>query len=285
LRYKDERGRWKDRVCDARTKTEAKRLADDLERKAERQRLGLEPMPLENGGGTIAELLTWWLETYSSGTPSHRRNQRTLNFHFLSVDPETRRRAHKLSDMVLVDVTSGDVESMLQAKALEDYSAQTLNHLRRFLLTAFNRAIEANRYRGANPVEKVKRRRVPKRKPDYLRLHEVPRVLSSLAARWRPLFATAVYTGLRKGELIGLRKSDIDFDAKLIIVRRSYDRDRTKGAHEEGIPIADELAPYLKHAVGSSPSHLVFPKEDGKNDERRDQTRMRTPARPGSCES
>ena len=66
-----------------------------------------------------------------------------------------------------------------------------------------------------------------------------------------------------KGELFGLRKSDIDFDAALIIVRRSYDRDRTKGAHEEGIPIADELAPYLKHAIGSSPSHLVFPKTDG----------------------
>ena len=65
MRYKDERGRWKDKVSDARTKTEAKRLADDLERKCERQRLGLEPMPLENGGGTLAELLTWWLETYS----------------------------------------------------------------------------------------------------------------------------------------------------------------------------------------------------------------------------
>jgi integrase len=95
-------------------------------------------------------------------------------------------------------------------------------------------------------VETVKRRKIPKRKPDYLRLLEVPRVLTALAARWRPLFATAIYTGLRKGELFGLQKSDIDLGAKLIVVRRSYDRDRTKGAHEEGIPIADELGPYLK---------------------------------------
>ena len=65
MRYKDERGRWKDKVCDARTKTEAKRLADDLERKCERQRLGLEPMPLENGGGTIAELLIGWLDVFA----------------------------------------------------------------------------------------------------------------------------------------------------------------------------------------------------------------------------
>ena len=39
LRYRDERGRWRDRVSNARTKTEAKRLAGDLERRCERQRL------------------------------------------------------------------------------------------------------------------------------------------------------------------------------------------------------------------------------------------------------
>src|SRR5258706_927071 len=89
LRYKDERGQWKDRVSDARLKPEAKRLADDLERKCERQRLGLEPMPPEDGGGTLAELLEWWLDTYSKGSPSHRRNVRSLRAHFLDVDPAT----------------------------------------------------------------------------------------------------------------------------------------------------------------------------------------------------
>src|SRR5260370_20961577 len=58
----------------AETKTEAKRLLRDLQRQAERQRLGLEPLPTEDGGGTLGELLQWWLDNISKGSPSHARN-------------------------------------------------------------------------------------------------------------------------------------------------------------------------------------------------------------------
>ena len=47
LRVKDAAGRWQDIASTAATKTEAKRLAADLERKAERQRFGLEPFPTD----------------------------------------------------------------------------------------------------------------------------------------------------------------------------------------------------------------------------------------------
>src|SRR5436305_1120489 len=60
LRTKDATGRWVDTPSKARTKAEAKRLAADLERKAERQRLGLEPLPTDCTL-TVGELATWWL--------------------------------------------------------------------------------------------------------------------------------------------------------------------------------------------------------------------------------
>ena len=47
LRVKDAAGRWQDIASTAQTKTEARRLALDLEWKAERQRLGLEPLPTD----------------------------------------------------------------------------------------------------------------------------------------------------------------------------------------------------------------------------------------------
>jgi integrase len=71
----------------------------------------------------------------------------------------------------------------------------------------------------------------------FLEAHEVVPVLEQIAERLRPFFATAIYSGLRKGELIGLRKSDVDLTSRLLVVRSSYDR-TTKGAHEEAIPIA-----------------------------------------------
>jgi integrase len=45
LRCRDHQGRWKDRVSTATTKTEANRMAAELERAAERQKMGLVPRP------------------------------------------------------------------------------------------------------------------------------------------------------------------------------------------------------------------------------------------------
>jgi integrase len=253
VRYLDAGGRWRSRKSVVRTKRDAKRMAHDLETKEERQRLGLELAPLAQDFGTLGDLLRWWLDTYSMPAPSHKRNGYTIKKHFLD-DP--------MAELHLPEVTSGAIESFLQKKTAT-LAPQTLNHLRRYLLTAFACARRAGRYVGTNPAKEVARRKVPKRKPDFLRMDEVPRVLNALTTRWRPLFATAIYSGLRKGELLGLRKADVDLANRLIFVSRSYDRQTTKGKHEEAVPIAAELVPILQFAIEKSPSELVFPRQDG----------------------
>jgi integrase len=253
IKFKDGRGRWRRQACRAENKADAKRMAAELTQRHERQRLGLEPLRPVDGGGTLGELLAWWLETYSTTRPSHERNVYVIKRHFLA-DPISQQR--------LTEVTPGILERFLQAKA-QTHGPQTLNHLRRFVLTAFNCARRTERYMGPNPAKEVQRRRIPKRKPDFLRTHEVPRVLDALDDRWRPLFATAIYTGMRKGELLGLTKGKVDLGGRLIYVGRSYDRSTTKGQHEEAVPIASELVPFLRYAIEASPSELVFPRPDG----------------------
>lgn len=253
LRVKDATGEWRKLKSTARTKAQAMKLAAETELQYERQRLGLEAAPAADGGGTLAELLDWWLETYSKGSPSHDRNVGTVRAHFAETD---------LGRTTLAALSSGALETFLQAKS-KSLAPQTVNHLRRFVLTAFNKARAAGRYGGPNPAAVVKRRRVPRRKPDYLKAEEVPRVLEALTDRWQPLFAAAIYTGLRKGELFALRKVDVDLGARLLTVAGSHGRDTTKGGHADVIPIAAELVPYLEHAIRTSPSALVFPREDG----------------------
>jgi integrase len=255
IRYKDARGKWRDKVTAARTKTEAKRIASDVERQSERQRLGLEALPDEDGGGTFDELMRWWLVTYSKGSPSHQRSKYSVEKNLIGSE---------LGPLRLIEVTPGSIEVYLQARA-DRLSPQTLNHLRRFILTAFNMAKRAGRFSGVNPASEVARRKVEKRLPDFLRADEVPRVLNALSDRWRPLFATAIYTGMRRGELLGLRKRDVDLSSGLINVSRSHGRETTKGGRAEAIPMARELVPYVQQALARSPadSELVFPKEDG----------------------
>lgn len=254
-RVKDGSGRWLKVRCESvRTKTEARRVAEDLDRRFERQRLGLDPLTPADGGGTVAELLEWWLEAHSARSPSHARNESVIRKHLIPSE---------LGPVKLAAVTPDRIEALLHRKAQEELSPQSINHLRNFLGRAFNAAIRVGRWTGRNPVASVKKRRVPKRLPDFLRPDEVPPVLRSLAPRWRPLFATAIYTGLRKGELLGLRKADVDLRTRLLTVGRSHDRDTTKGGHEDAIPIAAEAVPWLEAAMRDSPSELVFPAADG----------------------
>jgi len=68
---------------------------------------------------------------------------------------------------------------------------------------------------------------------------------------------------MRKGELLGLRKSDVDLVEDTITVRRSYDYESTKGGHADVLPIAQQLLPFLEGAIKASKTDLVFPASDG----------------------
>src|SRR5216683_4649063 len=114
----------------AETKTEAKRLLRDLQRQAERQRLGLEPLPTEDGGGTVAELLQWWLDNISQGSPSHANNVSVVGKHYIRSE---------LASLPLTAVTPQHIEALLLDKSRE-LSPETINKLRGLLSRAFNAA-------------------------------------------------------------------------------------------------------------------------------------------------
>jgi integrase len=253
LRYKDGKGRWRGCVSNAKTKTEARRLAAEMEAKGERERRGLPPEEPAETSETLDELLKWWIATYFEGAPSYERSVGTIRRHLIGSE---------LGASRVVSITPAAIEVFLHAKS-KTLSPQSVNHLRGYLSRAFNAGRRAGRFSMTNPVADVKRRKVPKRVPDYLKQHEVPLVLAALPAARRALFATAIYTGLRKGELFGLRKSDVDLPNRLLTVSRSYERETTKSGRAEVIPIAAELVPYLETAIAASPSDLVFPRADG----------------------
>src|SRR5262249_47180335 len=132
------------------------------------------------------------------------------------------------------------------------------------LHTVFSRARRARIWMGPNPISDVERRKNPQKIRATLAAEEVPLVLFHVPDDWRDLFATAIYTGMRKGELFGLRRQDVDLRERLIVVRRSYDSDTTKGKHADVLPIAAALLPYLQHALENSSTELVFPGPDGR---------------------
>jgi integrase len=93
-----------------------------------------------------------------------------------------------------------------------------------------------------------------KKSKTYLWPSEVFALLSSnrVPIRWRRLFALAIYTYMRAGELAALEWSDVDLEHGIIHVHRSIDRVRgraagsTKGDAARRIPIEPTLRPLLE---------------------------------------
>jgi integrase len=81
---------------------------------------------------------------------------------------------------------------------------------------------------------------------------------------WRYVWATALLTGMRSGELYALRWKDIDFVSKSISVTRSYNGKRqefksTKAGYWRQVPISSELEVVLREQHGLTRNEeLVF---------------------------
>ena len=199
---------------------------------------------------TFDELFDWWMKEYGSRLRGQFEG-------FLR-----KRLVRPLDKLPVEEVTSARIEELLQHQ-VDELSPKSLNELRGTLHRIFKRATQRGFWHGPNPAATVEKRKVPHKLFDTLRADEVPRLLAALSPSWRPLFATAIWTAMRKGELLGLQKNDIDFVTSSIAVRRSYDHETTKGGHADLLPIASQLRPYLEQAMDTSRSDLVFPTEDG----------------------
>ncbi len=97
---------------------------------------------------------------------------------------------------------------------------------------------------------------------------ECAKLLAALPRRRdRAVWATAMYAGLRRGELMALRVEDVDLAAGVIHVRRGWDQHEgeitTKSDRERNVPISGALRDHLDEHLLSlawrdEPEALVF---------------------------
>ncbi len=248
--FTDGSGKRRNVATAARTLTEARRIAAELERKAERQRLGLDPLP--DDSVTLGGACEAWLAGMRA-RPAFETSEAYIRLHVRETD---------LARTPLGRLTRAHVENFLDAEAAR-FKPETVNRLRGILCAAINRACRTGEWSGSNVVAEVPKRKVPRRPPAYLRSEEVAPLLAALAPRFRNVFATAIFTGLRPSELRALRKQDVDLPRRWLVVSRSGSRNVTKGNRVDGLPIAEELVPFLEAALAGSPGELVFPRPDG----------------------
>jgi integrase len=95
-------------------------------------------------------------------------------------------------------------------------------------------------YRADNPVNRLSKTEKPKAKNKtkarVLDVDQIAALIKHTLPTYRPLIITAVYTGLRQSELLGLRWRDIDFDESKIRVRHQMSRAK-KSAPAKILPL------------------------------------------------
>ena len=215
-KWKDAFGRQQRKATTAKTRKECEALAHELEVESERGRFGLQALPARST--TLGELCHWWLEERCSKRSAGRERSRVQK-HLIK---------HAIGARRVSEVTPAIFDSRLREMEDAGASPASLNKLRAIAHCAFEHAIAAGKWRGANPVSSVPTRAVPRRIYETLSLHEVPLVIDAAGPSWRNLMATAIYLGLRKGELFALRRQDVDLEERLLYVRRSHGDDTVR---------------------------------------------------------
>ncbi|MDD4565027.1 MAG: tyrosine-type recombinase/integrase [Eubacteriales bacterium] len=102
-------------------------------------------------------------------------------------------------------------------------SPRTILHSHRVISLIFNWAEFQGIIRN-NPMRRVKAPKVAKTEAKYLDSDDLQKVISALEAesiQWKTMMFLFMYSGIRRGEMLGLEWDDIDFDNRMIHIRRT----------------------------------------------------------------
>jgi integrase len=172
---------------------------------------------------TVERYLTSWLADSVKGTVSRATYdgyQRDVHHHIV---PELGRRKLK-------ELTPGDVRRLyrkMAEKGLKDRSSEYVHTTLRKSL----KAAVVDRLITHNPTDGVKPLKTPAgaaKVSEPLDPYEVKALLEAATeSRFEALYVVAIHTGLRRGELLGLKWTDVDLEAGTLAVWRSLDTDGT----------------------------------------------------------
>lgn len=145
-------------------------------------------------------------------------SRNTLNTYLFA-----RRNAVHISDLYIGDLTANDIALMISKLEQRGLKGNSIRNVVSFVSGACKYAVREG-WMSTNPCDALLRGERPKRDQKEIRIltsEEIELLLEKAPKRWRPLFATLVFTGLRINEALDLTWDDVDLEENLIHVRRS----------------------------------------------------------------
>lgn len=201
---------------------------------------------------TLADLVDRQLEAVKLDRPHDYERQRVILGWW----------KEKLGDYTLATITAamlGRHRDELQTK--EGLAPGTVNRYLSALSKAFSNAVKEWHWLQDNPLSRVSKKPEPKGRVRYLSDEERKRLLDACRKSERKelyvIVLFALTTGMRRGELLGLRWQDVDLERRIAVLHN------TKNGDRRGVPIVPEVADLLREhgKVRRLDSDLIFPGE------------------------
>lgn len=223
---------------------------------------------------TVEEWLTFWLETYKA----NNIKKTTYDQYFAMM------RGHLIpafGNLRLVELTESQIQAFYNKLFASGMASRTIHIIHTVLRAALKKAVKI-RLLMFNVCDAVELPKQTKKERRVLSEDEQKRLLKVLKEDEQGImYIFALFTGLRRGEVLALRWSDVDLEEGIISVTKTLNRvntyadsgDRTKLIVSEPktetskriIPIVDSLLPLLKKQKqkNNNEFNLVFPSEAG----------------------
>jgi len=170
---------------------------------------------------------TSWMNTYKKGKLKPRTWQTYNQYLTAQLYPA-------FGGMNIEDITAKDVQAYLNAnkeqagKSLKNY----LNLLKQILDSAVEDKIINENPAASSRIFNPSDKKTPRKALPIEHLKEIIDAMHGMEnCEEKLLLALFIHTGARRGEVLGLRWEDIDFDRNLIHIRRNNTQITGKGAH------------------------------------------------------
>jgi len=172
---------------------------------------------------TVEQYLTSWLADSVKGTVSRATYdgyRRDVHHHII---PELGRRKLK-------ELTPGDIRRLYRKMAEKGLKDRSIEYVHTTLRKSLKAAV-VDRLINHNPTDGVKPIKTPTGAAKESKAFDPYQVKALIEAasgsRFEALYVVAIHTGLRRGEMLGLKWTDADLEAGTLTVRRSLDVDGT----------------------------------------------------------
>jgi integrase len=148
-----------------------------------------------------------------------------------------------------------------QLQTKEGLSPGTVNRYLSALSKAFSNAVREWHWMQDNPLARVSKKTEPRGRVRYLSDEERARLLDACRKSERPelylIVLFALTTGMRRGELLGLRWPDVDLERRVAVLHN------TKNGDRRSVPIVPEVAALLRERgrVRRLDNDLIFASE------------------------